>query len=305
MPMRCSPPAASRPSASRSICRTTACSTRSACSRRDRCPAPSTSAACGSVCRSARTPGPTGATTRTWSRPWPKAVAKSSSCRTARPTGATRATSASMSLSPASPKSGLPLVYVNQVGGQDELVFDGASFALNADRSIAFQLPAFRETVVTTQWSRTGGTWRCTQGPITPAEDRRAGRLHRLHAWAARLRRQEPLQGRRARPLRRRRFGIVRGAGDGRARRRPGALRDAAVPLHVARDSRDDAAAIAKTLGVHYDDRADRERGGGARSGAGRRLCRRAARRHRGESAGARPRHHPDGDLQQVRRRWW
>ena len=52
-------------------------------------------------------------------------------------------------------ESGLPLLYVNQVGGQDELVFDGASFALNADRSIAFQLPAFREMIVTTQWSRT------------------------------------------------------------------------------------------------------------------------------------------------------
>src|SRR5215470_1646755 len=37
-------------------------------------------------------------------------------------------------------ETGLPLIYVNQIGGQDELVFDGASFALNADRSIAFQL---------------------------------------------------------------------------------------------------------------------------------------------------------------------
>src|SRR5271170_3787671 len=68
-------------------------------------------------------------------------------------------------------EAGLPLIYVNQLGGQDELVFDGASFALNADRSIAFHLPAFRETVVTTQWSRTGGTWRCTQGPFVPGED--------------------------------------------------------------------------------------------------------------------------------------
>src|ERR1700722_9690218 len=42
---------------------------------------------------------------------------------------------------------GLPLIYVNQVGGQDELVFDGASFALNADRSIAFHLPGFPEVV--------------------------------------------------------------------------------------------------------------------------------------------------------------
>src|SRR6516165_3144485 len=52
-------------------------------------------------------------------------------------------------------EAGLPLLYINQVGGQDELVFDGASFALNADRSIAFQLPAFEEAVHTTDWSRT------------------------------------------------------------------------------------------------------------------------------------------------------
>ena len=63
-------------------------------------------------------------------------------------------------------EAGLPLIYVNQVGGQDELVFDGASFALNADRSIALQLPAFRECVVTTQWTRVGGLWRCTRGPM-------------------------------------------------------------------------------------------------------------------------------------------
>src|SRR5262249_29429936 len=37
-------------------------------------------------------------------------------------------------------ESGVPLIYVNQVGGQDELVFDGASFALHADRALAFQL---------------------------------------------------------------------------------------------------------------------------------------------------------------------
>src|SRR6201991_2750057 len=42
-------------------------------------------------------------------------------------------------------ESGLPLIYLNQVGGQDELVFDGSSFALNADRSLALQLPAFAE----------------------------------------------------------------------------------------------------------------------------------------------------------------
>ncbi|MGC1776488.1 MAG: NAD+ synthase [Xanthobacteraceae bacterium] len=67
-------------------------------------------------------------------------------------------------------EAGLPLIYVNQVGGQDELVFDGASFALNGDRSIAFQLPAFNESILTTHWSRSGGTWRCAPGPIAPVE---------------------------------------------------------------------------------------------------------------------------------------
>jgi len=58
----------------------------------------------------------------------------------------------------------LPMVYVNLVGGQDELVFDGVSFGLHADRSLAFQLPAFHETVVTTRWRRAGASWRCDDG---------------------------------------------------------------------------------------------------------------------------------------------
>jgi NAD+ synthase len=65
-------------------------------------------------------------------------------------------------------ESGLPLVYLNQVGGQDELVFDGASFALNADLSVAAQLPAFGECITTLRWSKTDGGWRC-DGPIAPA----------------------------------------------------------------------------------------------------------------------------------------
>jgi NAD+ synthase len=68
-------------------------------------------------------------------------------------------------------ESGLPLVYLNMVGGQDELVFDGASFGLNADRSFAFQLPAFREVVVTTQWVRENGAWRCLPGESALIEE--------------------------------------------------------------------------------------------------------------------------------------
>ncbi|OAF20042.1 NAD+ synthase [Bradyrhizobium neotropicale] len=62
-------------------------------------------------------------------------------------------------------ESGLPLVYLNQVCGQDELVFDGASFVLNGDLSLAAQLPAFAENVTTLRFSKNGDDWRCT-GPI-------------------------------------------------------------------------------------------------------------------------------------------
>src|SRR5260221_6047367 len=68
-------------------------------------------------------------------------------------------------------ESGVPLIYINQVGGQDELVFDGASFGLHADRALAFQLPAFREVVRTVRWERSGNGWRCVDGVIVPVEE--------------------------------------------------------------------------------------------------------------------------------------
>jgi NAD+ synthase len=67
-------------------------------------------------------------------------------------------------------ESGLPLIYLNQIGGQDELVFDGASFALNADLSVAAQLPAFEENIATLRWSKSESGWRCA-GPVAPAID--------------------------------------------------------------------------------------------------------------------------------------
>jgi NAD+ synthase len=66
-------------------------------------------------------------------------------------------------------ETGLPLAYVNQVGGQDELVFDGASFVLNADCSLAAQAPAWREACLTTVWTRNAdGGWACAPGDIAP-----------------------------------------------------------------------------------------------------------------------------------------
>jgi NAD+ synthase len=55
----------------------------------------------------------------------------------------------------------MPLVYLNQVGGQDELVFDGGSFALNGDASLAFQMPAFREEIASFVFEKSAGEWTC------------------------------------------------------------------------------------------------------------------------------------------------
>ncbi|ADZ71171.1 NAD+ synthase [Polymorphum gilvum] len=64
-------------------------------------------------------------------------------------------------------ESGLPLVYCNQLGGQDELVFDGGSFALQADRRLAFQMPQFRTDLAVTDWQRDAdGKWVCAGGPL-------------------------------------------------------------------------------------------------------------------------------------------
>jgi NAD+ synthase len=68
-------------------------------------------------------------------------------------------------------ESGLPMLYANQVGGQDELVFDGASTALNADLSVGFQMPAFVESVALTTWRNERGTWRCVEGPAAALSD--------------------------------------------------------------------------------------------------------------------------------------
>ncbi|MBI4182830.1 MAG: NAD+ synthase [Proteobacteria bacterium] len=66
-------------------------------------------------------------------------------------------------------ETGLPLLYANQVGGQDELVFDGASFALAADRSLVLRMPAFEPGLSVLEWRREGGAWRPRGGAVAPA----------------------------------------------------------------------------------------------------------------------------------------
>jgi NAD+ synthase len=62
--------------------------------------------------------------------------------------------------------TGLPLIFANQLGGQDELVFDGASFAYNGDKTLAFQMAEFDEVVIVTTWKDDGRGWHCFEGPM-------------------------------------------------------------------------------------------------------------------------------------------
>ena len=79
-------------------------------------------------------------------------------------------------------ETGLPLVYLNRVGGQDELVFDGASFVVNADRTLAWQLPDWDEAVVMTQWTRAGfgHHWTCAPGSVATLDEDPADIYHAM-----------------------------------------------------------------------------------------------------------------------------
>ena len=77
-------------------------------------------------------------------------------------------------------ETALPLVYLNRVGGQDELVFDGASFVMGGDRKLAWQLPDWDEAVVTTRWTLGAGGWTCAPGARAALDDDPADIYHAM-----------------------------------------------------------------------------------------------------------------------------
>src|SRR5579863_4596627 len=78
-------------------------------------------------------------------------------------------------------ETGVPLIYLNQLGGQDEVVYDGASFVLNADQKIAVALPSWNEHVAITEWRRDSqGKWACAPGERFVTEDRSSQVYHAM-----------------------------------------------------------------------------------------------------------------------------
>ncbi len=149
-------------------------------------------------------------------------------------------------------ETNLPLIYVNQVGGQDDLVFDGGSFILNADRSLAAQMPWWRTDLLVTEWRRGAKGWVCTpQAPAAACE--RAENVYQATVMGLRD------------YVRKNRFpGVVLGLSGGIDSALAAAIAaDALGPDKVhcvmmpspytSQESLDDAAACAKLLGVRLD----------------------------------------------------
>lgn len=78
-------------------------------------------------------------------------------------------------------ETGLPLIFLNRVGGQDELVFDGCSFVLGADGTMRHRLPDWEEAEAVTHWTRgSDGRWQCDAGVIAPWDDAPADIYHAM-----------------------------------------------------------------------------------------------------------------------------
>ena len=69
-------------------------------------------------------------------------------------------------------ETGIPVVYVNHVGGQDELVFDGGSFVMDAEGEVTYRAQSFEESMHTVVLEGTARGVRPRQGPIAKTEDR-------------------------------------------------------------------------------------------------------------------------------------
>jgi NAD+ synthase len=149
-------------------------------------------------------------------------------------------------------ESGLPCAYVNQVGGQDELVFDGASFVLNADCALAAQATSFAEDLLITRWRRGAQGFACERGTLAPPPEGSA-RLYQALVLGLRD------------YVEKNRFpGVILGLSGGidsalalaLAVDALGAARCRAVMMpsrYTSRESLDDAAACAALLGVTLD----------------------------------------------------
>jgi NAD+ synthase len=150
-------------------------------------------------------------------------------------------------------ETGLPVLYVNQIGGQDELVFDGSSFILNQDAQRVCQLPGWQEKTVLTEWRADGGKLAPLPATIAPPFEPLAD-IYQAMVWGLRD------------YVRKNRFpGVLLGLSGGidsaiSAAVAVDALGAAKVHCvmmpspYTSEDSLEDAAEVAKLLGIRLDE---------------------------------------------------
>ncbi|NNL73075.1 MAG: NAD+ synthase, partial [Silicimonas sp.] len=68
-------------------------------------------------------------------------------------------------------ETGLPLIYLNMIGGQDDQVFDGGSFVLNPGGELGVRMPLFDEAITHVDFVETDDGWRAEKGEIAPFPD--------------------------------------------------------------------------------------------------------------------------------------
>jgi NAD+ synthase len=149
-------------------------------------------------------------------------------------------------------ETGLPFVFLNQVCGQDELVFEGASFVLNADRAPALRMAGFAPELRVTRWLRNGAGVSCDAQPIGPEMPRLEKIYRAMMLGLADYVNKNGFPG----VLLGLSGGIDSALSAAVAVDALGAERVRAVMLpspYTSRMSLDDAATIATTLGIRYD----------------------------------------------------
>ncbi|MFT8451404.1 MAG: NAD+ synthase [Zymomonas mobilis] len=78
-------------------------------------------------------------------------------------------------------ETGLPCLYLNRVGGQDEVVFDGGSFVVNRDGAMPVSLPQWQADCYVTHWQKTEEGWSCDKGLQSKISEGEDGRLSDIY----------------------------------------------------------------------------------------------------------------------------
>ncbi|MEQ3672177.1 NAD+ synthase [Pseudophaeobacter sp.] len=149
-------------------------------------------------------------------------------------------------------ETGLPVIYLNLVGGQDDQVFDGGTFVLNPGGALALQMPVFDEAITQLDLQRTPEGWRAVEGekahlPDEWEQDYRT-MVESLRDYMGKTGFKKALLGLSG--------GVDSAIVAAIAVDAIGAENVRCVMLpseYTSRESLDDAEAVAEALGVHYD----------------------------------------------------